>query len=51
MAPQPIVTGLSPKEGPPGTRVTIRGEFLGTRASDVIGGWQFMLIYILLLLF
>lgn len=37
MAPQPVVTGLSPKEGPPGTRVTIRGEFLGTRASDLIG--------------
>ncbi|XP_068145979.1 exocyst complex component 2 [Drosophila tropicalis] len=37
MAPQPVVTGLSPKEGPPGTRVTIRGEFLGTRAQDLIG--------------
>lgn len=37
MAPQPVVTGLSPKEGPPGTRITIRGEFLGTRASDLIG--------------
>ncbi|XP_017477844.1 PREDICTED: exocyst complex component 2 [Rhagoletis zephyria] len=37
MAPQPVVTGLSPKEGPPGTRVIIRGEFLGTRATDLIG--------------
>ncbi|XP_017110620.1 exocyst complex component 2 [Drosophila elegans] len=37
MAPQPVVTGLSPKEGPPGTRVIIRGEFLGTRAQDLIG--------------
>ncbi|KAG4068333.1 hypothetical protein HA402_007853 [Bradysia odoriphaga] len=37
MAPQPVVTGLSPKEGPPGTRITIRGEFLGTRASDLVG--------------
>lgn len=37
MAPQPVVTGLSPKEGPPGTRVTIRGEFLGTKASDLVG--------------
>lgn len=37
MAPQPVVTGLSPKEGPPGTRVTIRGEFLGTKATDLIG--------------
>ncbi|KAH8263051.1 hypothetical protein KR044_003759 [Drosophila immigrans] len=37
MAPQPVVTGLSPKEGPPGTRVIIRGEFLGTRSQDLIG--------------
>lgn len=37
MAPQPVVTGLSPKEGPPGTRITIRGEFLGARAQDLIG--------------
>lgn len=37
MAPQPIVTGLSPKEGPPGQLVTIRGEFLGTKPSDLIG--------------
>ncbi|XP_017004132.2 exocyst complex component 2 [Drosophila takahashii] len=37
MAPQPVVTGLSPKEGPPGTRVIIRGEFLGTRVQDLIG--------------
>lgn len=37
MGPPPVVTGLSPKEGPPGTRVTIRGEFLGSRASDLIG--------------
>lgn len=37
MAPQPVVTGLSPKEGPPGTRVIIRGEFLGARAEDLIG--------------
>ncbi|KAL7741108.1 hypothetical protein ACLKA6_018141 [Drosophila palustris] len=37
MAPQPVVTGLSPKEGPPGTRVIIRGEFLGTRVQDLTG--------------
>ncbi|XP_013098613.2 exocyst complex component 2 [Stomoxys calcitrans] len=37
MAPQPVVTGLSPKEGPPGTRVIIRGEFLGTKPTDLIG--------------
>lgn len=37
MAPQPVVTGLSPKEGPPGTRVTIRGEFLGRNAQDLLG--------------
>lgn len=37
MAPPPVVTGLSPKEGPPGTRVTIRGEFLGSKPTDLIG--------------
>uniref|UniRef100_A0A1Q3F439 Exocyst complex component 2 n=1 Tax=Culex tarsalis TaxID=7177 RepID=A0A1Q3F439_CULTA len=37
MVNRPIVTGLSPKEGPPGTRVTIRGEFLGSKASDLVG--------------
>lgn len=37
MAPPPIVTGISPKEGPPGTRVTLRGEFLGTSPTDLIG--------------
>ncbi|GBP11675.1 Exocyst complex component 2, partial [Eumeta japonica] len=37
MGPPPVVTGVSPKEGPPGTRVTIRGEFLGTSANDLIG--------------
>lgn len=33
----PIVTGISPKEGPPGTRVTIRGENLGKSPQDLIG--------------
>lgn len=33
----PKVTGLSPKEGPPGTKITVRGENLGTSPSDVIG--------------
>ncbi|XP_070536873.1 exocyst complex component 2-like isoform X2 [Ptychodera flava] len=33
----PKVTGLSPKEGPPGTKVTIRGENLGINARDLIG--------------
>lgn len=37
MGPPPVVTGISPKEGPPGTRVTIRGEFLGATANDLIG--------------
>ncbi|KAL0279399.1 UNVERIFIED_CONTAM: hypothetical protein PYX00_000970 [Menopon gallinae] len=32
----PIVTGISPKEGPPGTRVTLRGENFGQTASDLI---------------
>jgi exocyst complex component 2 len=34
---QPQVTGISPKEGPPGTKVTIRGERLGKSQADVIG--------------
>lgn len=37
MGPPPVVTGISPKEGPPGTRVIVRGEFLGIRAQDLIG--------------
>lgn len=35
--PVPQVTGISPKEGPPGTRVTIRGQDLGLDARDLIG--------------
>lgn len=37
MPPPPIVTGLSPIEGPPGTRITIRGENFGNKPSDLIG--------------
>ncbi|XP_068965982.1 exocyst complex component 2 isoform X2 [Bombus flavifrons] len=37
MGPPPVVTGVSPKEGPPGTRVIVRGEFLGNKAQDLIG--------------
>ncbi|KAI5695492.1 exocyst complex component 2 [Diaphorina citri] len=37
MSPPPVVTGISPKEGPPGTRVTIRGENLGKQPNDLIG--------------
>ncbi|XP_071785784.1 exocyst complex component 2-like isoform X2 [Asterias amurensis] len=33
----PKVTGLSPKEGHPGTKVTIRGENLGINAKDLHG--------------
>jgi exocyst complex component 2 len=33
----PTVTGLSPIEGVPGTKVTIRGENLGTHPEDLIG--------------
>ena len=33
----PIVTGISPKEGPPGTRVTIRGENFGHGPDDIVG--------------
>lgn len=34
--PKPYVTGISPKEGFPGTKVVIRGEFLGKDESDLI---------------
>lgn len=37
MGPPPIVTGLSPNEGPPGTRIKIRGENLGKSPQDLIG--------------
>ena len=33
----PIVTGVSPKEGYPGTKITIRGENLGQNQKDVLG--------------
>ncbi|KAK6630582.1 hypothetical protein RUM43_014567 [Polyplax serrata] len=32
----PVVTGISPKEGPPGTKVTIRGENFGQRSNDLL---------------
>ena len=41
--PAPQVTGISPKEGPPGTRVTIRGENLGVDARDLIGMFYWIL--------
>ncbi|VDP80746.1 unnamed protein product [Echinostoma caproni] len=33
--PPPLVTGISPIEGHPGTKLTIRGENLGVTASDL----------------
>lgn len=33
----PLVTGISPSVGLPGTKVTIRGENLGESKDDVIG--------------
>lgn len=36
MAKSPVVTGISPKEGPPGTKVTIRGEYLGNNHNDLL---------------
>ena len=33
----PVVTGISPSVGLPGTKVTIRGENLGESKDDVIG--------------
>eukprot|EP00731_Ephydatia_muelleri_P020299 Em0013g26a len=37
MAEPPTVSGVSPREGFPGTKVTIRGENLGNSKGDVIG--------------
>lgn len=37
MRPPPVVTGISPAGGPPGTKVVIRGEHLGVNAKDVTG--------------
>lgn len=33
----PKVTGLSPMTGPPGTRITVRGENLGLSSDDIVG--------------
>ena len=33
----PVVTGISPNEATPGTKITIRGENFGTSASDLLG--------------
>lgn len=33
---RPVITGLSPKEGVPGTQIKIRGENLGTGQSDLL---------------
>ena len=43
--PLPQVTGISPKEGPPGTRVTIRGQDVGLDTRDLIG--NILLLYLL----
>lgn len=32
----PLVSGVSPNEGLPGTKVTIRGENLGSRKEDIL---------------
>ncbi|XP_044175030.1 exocyst complex component 2-like [Acropora millepora] len=36
MRPPPVVKRISPAEGPPETKVIIRGEHLGVNAKDVI---------------
>lgn len=36
LADAPLVNGISPCEGPPGTKVKIWGENFGVGASDVI---------------
>ena len=35
--PAPVVTGISPNEAHPGTKITIRGENFGGSASDLLG--------------
>lgn len=45
MSDPPVVSGISPREGPPGTRVTIRGENLGSNRQDVIGWYGCEVIY------
>ena len=37
----PVVTGISPADGPPGTKVKIRGENLGRNADDLLGSNYF----------
>ena len=37
MGPPPVVSGISPREGPPGTKITIRGENLGISPQDLVG--------------
>ena len=32
-----VVTGISPKEGKPGTKLTIRGENFGSNQNDLVG--------------
>ena len=36
MGPSPNVTGISPKEASAGTKITIRGENLGTSPPDLV---------------
>ena len=35
--PSPLVTGISPRDGCPGIKITIRGENLGIDEKDFIG--------------
>ena len=44
----PVVTGISPAEGPPGTKVKIRGENLGKNADDLLGSNYFCDCYLIL---
>lgn len=41
---RPVVTGISPAEGPPGTKVKIRGENLGRNAEDLLGMYVFKIV-------
>ena len=37
MGPPPVVSGISPREGPTSTKITIRGENFGISPQDLVG--------------
>ena len=51
MSDPPTVTGLSPIEGVPGTKVTVRGENLGRNLQDLLGKYSFIDLFIFIIYF